>query len=123
MPHKVHVIEADLTGTLPQVLKERDSLGRGIAELALSSRETVYFHDYVGPVGGAPTILLECSDAFLTKVRTLPGYKKDHEAWTTPGLETARSPRVQDYFINGGTTGPDCKIMPPPVRKPRPPQP
>jgi hypothetical protein len=117
---KVHVIEADLTGTLPQVLADRDTLGRDIVELARSTRETVYFHNFIGPVGGAPIILLECSDAFLAQVRKLPSYKKDQAAWTTPGLETERSPKVQAYFAS--KTGPDCKIIPPP-KKPGAPKP
>lgn len=118
MPHKIHVIEADLTSRdIGQVVGERDKLGRAIAELATSTRETVHFHDYVAPVGGAPTIILECSDAFLDKVRKLPGYVKDQPAFTTPGLETARSQRIYDYFLCGGSAGPDCKIIPPPFSR------
>ena len=100
MPHKVHVIEADLTGSLPNALSERDKLGREIASLAKRVNEPVFFHDYKGPVAGAPTILLECSDAFLAHVRTLPAYKKDHEAFAHPSLETERSPKVQAYFMS-----------------------
>lgn len=129
MAHKVRIIEADLTGTLPQVLDARDSLGVEIAKLAKTVNEPVFFHDFTGPVGGAPIILLECSDAFLDNVRKLPSYKKDQPAWTTPGLETERSPSVQAYFAAGGKAahkGPDCKIIPPPFsrgKKPTPPTP
>lgn len=109
--HKVHVIEADLSNPA-QALSERDKLGRQIAALAKQVNEPVLFHDYKGPVAGAPIILLECSDRFLAAVRTLPAYKSDHEALPHPALETERSPRVQAYFMSGAAP-----------RKPAPPKP
>ena len=107
--HKVRVIEADLSNPI-QAMTERDQLGRQIAALARQVNEPVLFHDYKGPVGGAPVILLECSDRFLAAVRTLPAYRKDHEV--QPDLDTERSPRVQAYFMLGA--------MP---RRPAPPKP
>ena len=124
MPHKVRIIEADMSKGLMEALGNRDRLGVEIAALAKTVNEPVFFHDFTGPVAGAPIILLECSDAFLANVRKLPSYAKDQAAWTTPGLETERAPKVQAYFMAGGkaSTGPDCKIIPPP-KKPSAPKP
>jgi hypothetical protein len=122
MPHKVHVIEADLSGSLPHALAERENLGQQIVKLSQSMRETVWFHEYKSDMlGGAPTIMLECSDSFLGMVRMLPSYKADREASHHPGLETERSAKLQHYYSSGGAagrTGPDCKMLPPPGLKP-----
>jgi hypothetical protein len=103
MAMKVHVIEADLTGTLPNSLSEREKLGQEIVGLALKSHATVWFHEFKSDMlGGAPTIMLECSDKFMDEVRKLPSYRKDQPAFTTPGLETERSAKLQHYFFTGG---------------------
>jgi hypothetical protein len=100
---KVHVIEADLSGSLPNALSEREKLGQEIVGLALKTHATVWFHEFKSDaLGGAPNIMLECSDKFLDEVRKLPSYKKDQPAWTTPGLETERSPKLQHYYFTGG---------------------
>ncbi|TAL27088.1 MAG: hypothetical protein EPN97_18185 [Alphaproteobacteria bacterium] len=114
---KVHVIEADLSGKMTDVVRSRDELGKQIANLANTVNEPVFFHEFKNPMAGAPVIMLECSDAFLAEVRKLPAYKKDHEAWKGKDFETERSPTIQAYFTS--KAGPDCKIIPPPKhRKP-----
>lgn len=100
---KVHVIEADLTGSLPNALSEREKLGQEIVGLALKTHATVWFHEYKSDaLGGAPTIMLECTDKFLAEIRKLPSYRKDQPASPTPGLETERSPKLQHYYFTGG---------------------
>ncbi|MEZ0224717.1 MAG: hypothetical protein ACAH83_09205 [Alphaproteobacteria bacterium] len=117
---KVHVIEADLSGKMTDVVGNRDELGVQIARLANAVNEPVFFHEFKQPLASAPVIMLECSDAFLAQVRTLPAYKKDHEVWKGADFETERSPKIKAYF--NSKAGPDCKIPPPPHR-PKPPKP
>lgn len=110
--HKVHVIEPDFQAPIETVVKNRDELGRAIAKLAKSAGETVYFHDFKEPVVGAPVVMLECSDAFLEKVRALPGAANIHDGW--PNMPTERNATVQQYF-NDAATPPQ-----PPRKKPGP---
>jgi hypothetical protein len=113
---KVRVIEADLTGSLPQVLSQREKLGQEIVALARQVNEPVFFHEFKQPLAGAPVILLECSDAFLAQVRKMPSYVKDQEVWSGKDFETERSAQLQRYYFSGGAAakkGPDCKIKPP----------
>ena len=119
---KVHVIEADLSGKMTDVVGNRDELGIQIARLAAAVNEPVFFHDFKNPMAGAPVIMLECSDAFLAEVRKLPAYKKDQEVWKGPDYETERSPKIKAYF--NSKAGPDCKMLPPPhIKKSKPPRP
>lgn len=86
---KVYSIEA--SGTV----EARDALGRQIASLAAKNKEKIYFHDYADKdLGGAPVVLLECSDAFLESVRQLSACKGDEQA----RQPTERSAAVQAYF-------------------------
>lgn len=111
---KVHVIEADMTGSWQDAVQKRDSLGRAIGRLAAEANEPVWFHDFKEPMAGAPVIMLECSDAFLAQVQMLPGFAKSHDLWQ--GAQTQREPSIQQYF-----TQPPAPQQP--KRSPRPPQP
>ena len=115
---KVHVIEADLHGSLPYVLDQREKLGQEIVSLARRTGESIFFHEFKNDtLGGAPTLMLECSDPFLAELRKLPSYKKDQPAWPGPDLATQRSPKLQGYYLSGGSAsrkGPTCKMKPPP---------
>ncbi len=91
---KVHIIEADMAG----YVHARDDLGKKIGALAKTVNEPVFFHDYKDPVCGAPVILLECSDAFLKKVKQLPECKKVEEL--PPGEATERSQSILSYFTS-----------------------
>ncbi|HYD19614.1 MAG TPA: hypothetical protein VEF76_14160 [Patescibacteria group bacterium] len=93
---KVHVIEADMTGGIGAVVQNRDALGRDIVALAAKSGEEIHFHDFTDPVGGAPVIMLECSDAFIAQVRTLPGFQKSYDVWQD--MATERKPAIAAYF-------------------------
>ena len=93
---KVHVIEADMSGNIMDAVQKRDDLGRAIAKLAAQVNEPVFFHDFKDPVAGAPIIMIECSDAFLSSVQKLPGFKNSHDVW--PGLATERKGIIQQYF-------------------------
>lgn len=102
---RVYEIEGDLHGR--DGVKRRDELGRAIAALAKEIGSPVFFHDVKAPpdsdpIGGAPIILLECSDEVLARVKRLPGFVKSEEfrpgAKLPPGFTTERSPRVQSYF-------------------------
>jgi hypothetical protein len=118
---KVHVIEAEMYGSIVDVVANRDKLGRSIAQLAVATGEQVYFHDFKDPVGGAPVVMLECSDAFLAQVKRLPGYSTSYDVW--PDMETERKPSIQNYF----TQAPASAAPPPnkntPPRKPSAPKP
>jgi hypothetical protein len=115
---KVHIIEAELKCGLPQALANREMLGQEIVSLARTKGENVFFHEFKNDMlGGAPTIMLECSDAFLADVRALPSYRKDQDVWSGKDFETQRSAKLQHYYFSGGAAarkGPDCKIIPPP---------
>jgi hypothetical protein len=89
---KIHVIEADTAG----YVQSRDALGKKIGALAKLVNEPVFFHDYAEPVCGAPVILLECSDAFLEKVKQFPECKKVEDISSSEA--TQRSPQIQSYF-------------------------
>jgi hypothetical protein len=91
---KIYVVEADLTGT--DSVQKRNTLGRSIGALAKGVNEPVFFHDFKDPAGGAPVILLECSDAFLKIVEQLPECAKTYEIW--PNTATERSSKLWDYF-------------------------
>jgi len=95
---KVHVIEADLSGNVNEVVQNRDRLGRDIAALAKSEGAEIHFHDFKEALAGAPVILLECSDNFLKKVGKLDGFVKAHDVWQD--METERSPALTAYFTS-----------------------
>lgn len=111
---KVHVIEADLSGSLPQALAQREKLGQEIVSLARTRGEPVFFHEFKNDMlGGAPVIMLECSDAFLAEARKLPSYRKDHEAWSGPDLATQRSAKLEGYYFSGGGAAKAARPRPP----------
>lgn len=93
---KVHVIEAEMYGSIVDVVSNRDKLGRAVAGLAAAKGEQVHFHDFKDPVAGAPVLLLECSDEFLEQVKKLPGYATSYDVW--PDMETERKPSILNYF-------------------------
>lgn len=96
----VYVIEADLTGQ--DRVEKRDALGKAIGALAKSVNEPVFFHDFKDTqLGGAPVVLLECSDAFLDKVKQLPEFEKTFPAWSN--IDTERSAHLWHYFTNTPT--------------------
>ena len=95
---KVHVIEADLTGNVHEVVENRDRLGRDIAALAKAEGAEIHFHDFKEALAGAPVILLECVDDFLTKVEKLDGFVKAHDVWQD--METERSSSLTAYFTS-----------------------
>jgi hypothetical protein len=88
-------------------VQERNDLGRAIAALARQENEAIYYHDYkADPSGeprvGAPVILLECSAAFLEKVKQLPKI----ESVRIPTNATERVPRILAYFMAPVIKGP-----------------
>jgi len=109
---QVHVIEAEMYGSIVDVVANRDKLGRSIAQLAATSGEQIHFHDFKDPVAGAPVLLLECSDSFLDQVKKLPGFSKAYDVW--PDLETERKPSIAQYFATPAAAQP---------RRPAPPKP
>jgi hypothetical protein len=79
-------------------VQKRDTLGRSIGALAKQKNEPVFFHAFKDPVGGAPVILLECSEAFLQMVEKLPGCTNIHKIELN--FATERSPELWSYFTN-----------------------
>jgi hypothetical protein len=60
-----------------------------IFELALKQGEEIFFHRYTdNTIEGAPRVLLECSDAFLERVKKLPLHGDSQEL---TGIATFRS--------------------------------
>jgi hypothetical protein len=93
----VNVIET-AAGDPRTALDRRAALGRAIAALAARRGDTVWFHNFTDPVGGAPVILLECTDNFLAAAAQLPGFGRTHPLADWPGINSARSPEIQKYF-------------------------
>ncbi len=94
--HKVHVIEPEFSDNLAETLAKRDALGKAIGALAKSINAPIFFHDYTGAVGGAPVILLECSDSVLELFKRLPGFGRSYE--NSPHIATQRSAKLWSYF-------------------------
>lgn len=93
----IHIIKADLRH--PQsMLDNNQRLGQAIVALARREGADVWFHATVTatPLGGAPCILLECSDDFLADVRALPDCKSvTAYNW---GFPTQRDPNTYAFF-------------------------
>lgn len=95
----VYVVNIDPQGDMRTVLQRREALGNRIAMAARAGGDAVWFHDFEDPMlGGAASLLLECDDGFMDKVRQMPGYAHDHAVWD--GVATMRSPRIQAYYTN-----------------------
>lgn len=73
-----------------QILKDRAALETALHALAARENETIYMHDYKDDtLGGAPILMVECSDAFVKKaVQSLPLIKDHHDMWDD--IETVR---------------------------------
>lgn len=88
----VHVVYADAAkyGDGTQPVQAVLALRADILKLANTKPEEIFLHRLTDELlGGAPSVLLECSDDFLAEVKKLPLYKNSHDMW--PGFETARS--------------------------------
>lgn len=96
--NKVYVIEPDFQNLWKEMVGRRDNLGRTIAALAKSTGDQVWFHDHVEPMMGAPVIMLECTPAFLDRVKGLPGVGAVHDL--RDDEKTERNPQIQAYFAN-----------------------
>jgi hypothetical protein len=92
---KIYAIELKNIG---DGLATRDHLGRKITVLSDAVNEPVYFHDYKEKMLGAPVILLECSAAFLDRLKGEFFIEQMHEV--DAGLKTERSPTLQRHFEN-----------------------
>lgn len=87
--NKVYVVMIDFTGTSWADACARTSrLDADVQKLAVICKEDVHMHQYADPVGGAPVVLVECSEAFLEKIRQLPLYHASHDLW--PQIKTIR---------------------------------
>ncbi len=91
MTNKVYVVAVDFTvGGLQNAVMNTLALRQDIFELANAGTEQIYFHRYKDDMlGGAPNLLLECSEEFLEKVKTLPRYGNSLDLWT--GFDTFRA--------------------------------
>lgn len=115
MPN-IHVILVTAEGTVEDTVARRNTMGQVIGLMAKSLGESLYFHgaeghekhpDYKTAMryGGA-LMFVECSDALLMKISTLPGISHIEPLWQ--GVTTQRSQKLQDFF------------MPKPQARPRP---
>jgi hypothetical protein len=86
---KVYHITTDLSDkTIGEILGNTAKLDAEIQKLAKAGGDEVYLHQFVSPVGGAPCVLLECSESFLEKVKRLPLFDSVHVLDSR--IETAR---------------------------------
>jgi len=93
----IYIILAGRSSQDENAVAERDNLGKAIGGLAKNVNEPVFFHEYSNSaIGGAPVILLECSETFLKDVQKLPGFTLAMEK-TSP-IPTARSNELWTYF-------------------------
>jgi hypothetical protein len=73
MKNKVYSITVDFTGTtIGEAVGKTMKLDADIQRLAKASGEDVHMHQYKEPMLGAPVVLVECSEAFLEKIKKLP---------------------------------------------------
>lgn len=82
MTGKVYAVSLDFSNSdhFEQSVAKTLELRGQIFELALKQGEEIFFHRYTdNAIEGAPRVLLECSDAFLEKVKKLPLYGDSQE--------------------------------------------
>ncbi|MEZ0226338.1 MAG: hypothetical protein ACAH83_17410 [Alphaproteobacteria bacterium] len=74
MKNKVYVVTPDLTGlNWAEQCRKAMQLDADIQRLAKKSGDTsVHMCAWNPPVPGSPTVLVECSEAFLEKIKKLP---------------------------------------------------
>jgi hypothetical protein len=95
--NKVYEIYTDAAVGDHNVHIKLKTLGANILRVAGSANEAIFFHQYKDDtMGGAPGILLECSDKFIGLVNTLSGIGQIRPSH--PMLQTERSPKLQNYF-------------------------
>lgn len=91
MTGKVFAVSLDFANSdnFEQSVAKTLELRGQIFELALKRGEEIFFHRYTdNTIEGAPRVLLECSDAFLERVKKLPLYGDSQEL---TGVATFRS--------------------------------
>ncbi len=86
--------------SLEALVNRRDELGKLIASLSKSTGEPVFFHGLEDDLmGGAISVMLECSKEFLERVKKLPPCGRIEEV--RQDLDpTKRMPDLWDYFSN-----------------------
>ena len=90
MANQVYVVSADFTGGMQYAVMNTLALRHDIFALANAGTEEVFFHRFKDDMlGGAPSLLLECSPEFLDKVKLLTRYGNSMDMWT--GFDTFRA--------------------------------
>ncbi len=91
MTNKVYVVSVDFSaGGMQNAVMNTLALRGDIFDLANAGSEEVFFHRHKDDMlGGAPSLMLECSEAFLDKVKALPRYGNSIDLWT--GFDTFRA--------------------------------
>jgi hypothetical protein len=109
MENKVYVVTPDFTGlNWGDMCRKAMQLDADIQRLAKSSGDTsVHMHQWNPPVPGSPTVVVECSEAFLEKIKKLPLFDAVAVA-AHPTIRRSDAPQIE---------APEA--MTPPPKKPK----
>jgi hypothetical protein len=110
MKNKVYSITVDFTGTSwPEACEKTSKLDADIQRLAKKSGEDVHMHQYREPMLGAPVVLVECSEAFLEKIKRLPLFDTALPADPKITIRRTDAPQIEPPESRGpGHKGPRC---------------
>lgn len=77
-----------------------EAFGKKVDAAARAAGETIVFHELTNPAPGGALLLVECSDAFAEKIKSIPGVTEVFENNVThaPSLETVPSPELQARY-------------------------
>ena len=95
MENKVYVVTPDFTGlNWAEMCRKSMQLDADIQRLAKASGDDVHMHQWNPPVPGSPTVLVECSEAFLEKIKRLPLFDAAVPA-ALPTIRRSDAPQVE----------------------------
>lgn len=95
MKNKVYSITVDFTGTtIGEAVGKTMKLDADIQRLAKASGEDVHMHQYKELMLGAPCVLVECSEAFLEKIKKLPLCDASGPAHA-PTIRRSEAPQIE----------------------------
>lgn len=96
MENKVYVVTPDFTGlNWAEMCRKSMQLDADIQRLAKSSGDTsVHMRQWNPPVPGSPTVVVECSEAFLEKIKRLPLFDAAAVA-AHPTIRRSEMPQVE----------------------------
>ena len=106
---KIYAVATDYTGkTWAEAIGNTFKLDAAIQRLAKAEGESISLYSYKTPVSGQPpVVLLECSEAFLEKVKRLPLFNSVRPLGTAVETVNRRSaPQVESPEATKRNKGP-----------------